>query len=691
MPERKLNINNLKCYIIFLFLFLLIIFSYLNTFYSSWHLDDYNNIVHNRIIRINDLSIDSVGGVLTTKGDGLRFRPVSMLSFAINWHFGKDSVFGYHIVNICIHIFTAFFLFLTIFSLFQTPNLKNKFSEENRYFISLVSAILWAINPIQIQAVTYIVQRMTSMAVLFYIIAIFLYVKAKLSASSYKKTIFYVSILPFFVLAIYTKENTITLPLALILVEILFFQDLTKPEIRKKIFITAGITAIIIFVLGIVLFLGKDPLNIIRSYENRYFTPYERLLTESRILIYYISLIFYPAPTRLSIEHDIDISTSIFHPFTTIPSIFIIFILIGIGIWQARKRPFLSFAIIFFFLNHIIESTIIGLELIFEHRNYLPSFFVFVPVCFGLKKLIDYYQNKTFMRNIIWLFVACLVAGFGISTYVGNIKWKSEVMLLTDAMKKAPLSARAATNFAKAYYESTGQYIEAIELYRKALYLKTHNKYYKGFILNNIACIYYHLNDFKRAEKFWEKAAEVNPVYKFPLYGLALISVKNNELDKGLHYLNKIGSKNKNHKDVLNLKGIILYNQGNRINALKYFRKSLIFNKNDVNALTNIGAVYCLMGEYAKAGLFLKEAKKRNPADEISLAWLIGMALRSNNDIMVNQYIDSLFFKMKRNDLMLFINKLSKNALTGDTLMTPNYQKFIAKLISDRIKIKHVK
>ncbi|MFH2045368.1 MAG: tetratricopeptide repeat protein, partial [Pseudomonadota bacterium] len=668
--------------------FLLIILSYSNTFNSSWHLDDYNNIVNNRIIRINDLSTDSAVGVLATKGDGLRFRPVSMFSFAINWYFGKDNVFGYHIVNTCIHILTSFFLFLTIFSLFNTPNLKSKLSEEDKYFISLLSAILWAINPIQIQAVTYIVQRMTSMAALFYIIGLFLYIKARLFSSLYKKATLFICILPAFIFAIYSKENTITLPLALILIEILFFQDLAKPEKRKKLLIASGIATIIIIFLGIFLFLGKDLLNILRSYENRYFTPYERLLTEARILVYYISLIFYPAPTRLSIEHDIDISTSIFHPWTTMPSIIFIIILIGIGIWQARKRPFLSFAILFFFLNHIIESTIIGLELIFEHRNYLPSFFIFIPVCLGLKKLIDNYQTNKFMRFIICLFIACLITGFGISTYVGNIKWTSEVTLLTDAMNKAPQSARAATNFSKAYYESTEQYSEAIELYHKALYLKTHNRYYKGFILNNIAGIYYHLGDLKRAEKFWEKASEVNPVYKFPFYGLALVSFKNNKLYKGLYYLNKTGPKNKNHKDVLNLKGIILYKQGNHIEALKYFRKSLIFNKNDDNVLTNIGAVYCLMGEYKKAELFLKEAVKRNPIDEISLTWLIEMALRFENNIAADRYIDSLFSSMETNELMFFINKLNRNAVTKDAVMTPHYQKLVAKKVYDRIKLK---
>lgn len=139
---------------------------------------------------------------------------------------------------------------------------------------------------------------------------------------------------------------------------------------------------------------------------------------------------------------------------------------------------------------------------------------------------MDRYHDRKGMFIVISSFVVFLVLGFGSGTYIRNIQWASEVSLSMDAVKKAPQSARSLNNFTKAYYEGTGQYDKAIEMYRKALYLKTHNRYYKGFILNNIAGIYYYLGDYKRADKFWKTAAEVNPVYKFPLYGLALISVK---------------------------------------------------------------------------------------------------------------------------------------------------------------------
>ncbi|MDP3284297.1 MAG: tetratricopeptide repeat protein, partial [Desulfobacterales bacterium] len=430
-------------------------------------------------------------------------------------------------------------------------------------------------------------------------------------------------------------------------------------------------------------------LNIFQGYENRYFTPGERLLTEARILVYYLFLFFYPAPTRLSIEHDVDLSVSFFHPWTTMPSIIIILFLIGIGIWQARKRPLLSFAILFFFLNHVIESSVIGLELIFEHRNYLPSFFLFVPVCSGLKDLMDRYHDRKGMFIVVSSFVVLIVIGFGSGTYIRNIQWASEVSLSMDAVKKAPQSARSLNNFTKAYYEGTGQYGKAIEMYRKALYLKTHNKYYKGFILNNIAGVYYYLGDYRRAEKFWKTAVQMYPGYDFAKYRLALTSVKKNDWDRGLYYLGNIGPKNQDNKDVHNLKGLILFTRGEYKEAFYFFRKCLVDNNNDeIKSSINIGAAYCLMGKYGKAGLFLTDAHKRKPGDVMAFLWLIETGLRSKDNNAIKKYTERLCRSMNLNELMMLGEKLSRGNFSEDGVLTPLLQKNIARALSENVKEK---
>ena len=232
----------------------------------------------------------------------------------------------------------------------------------------------------------------------------------------------------------------------------------------------------------------------------------ERLLTEPRIILYYLSQILYPAPTRLSIEHDIAVSTSLISPWTTLPAIAGVLLLIGLGIYFTRKRPLISFALLFFFLNHVIESSIIGLELIFEHRNYLPSLFLFVPIAAGCISLLDHYRGqRRVIHAAILSFAILLIFGFGSGTYIRNLAWKTERSLWEDAIAKAPHSGRAWHNLALSHYVPTGQYDKAMLLYRKALKLEKNNVQQESIILSNMAALHYHRGEYRPAANYWRQ------------------------------------------------------------------------------------------------------------------------------------------------------------------------------------------
>ena len=158
-----------KAAVAFVLFFLLVLSIYANSFQASWQFDDKPNIINNHHLHITDLRPRSLVKTLFTDPKNPRqisqklYRPVACLTFALNWYFGKDNVVGYHGVNFVIHILTAFMLFLTTLNILRTPTLENKY-KKNTYMIALLAAALWAVNPIQTQAVTYIVQRMNSLA-----------------------------------------------------------------------------------------------------------------------------------------------------------------------------------------------------------------------------------------------------------------------------------------------------------------------------------------------------------------------------------------------------------------------------------------------------------------------------------------------------------------------------------------------
>jgi len=272
-----------------LFLSLIVLSAFSTNFYASWHFDDYPNIVDNPWVHINDFKFKNLKAALFAgydKGQYLgkqMYRPVPMLTFALNWYIGKDNVLGYHIVNNAIHLVTTLFLFLTVLNLLMSPNLKGKY-QGNEYAIAFLSAILWAVNPIQTQAVTYIVQRMASLAAMFYIIGIYFYLKTRLSAPGSKRFLFIVGCFLSFVFALGSKENTATFPIAVAIIEILFFQDLKDRNTRRKFVTAITISGVLMAVFLMVFYIRGNIPHLLKGYENRTFTVGGRLMTEPRIV-----------------------------------------------------------------------------------------------------------------------------------------------------------------------------------------------------------------------------------------------------------------------------------------------------------------------------------------------------------------------------------------------------------------------
>ena len=312
--------GNYRYRLAFCLLAILIFSIYSNSLRSTWHFDDYANIKENPRVQIQDLKPHTIWNTFyaSPEGKDKPFRLLAYLSFALNAYVHQDAVAGYHVVNIVIHIITACLLFVVILKLFDTPNLVNK-NCGDVYFVALLTTGLWAINPIQTQAVTYIVQRMASMAALFYLLAVYFYIVARLKPTMKSRTILLVLCGLSYLCAIFSKENAAALPIALLLLEFIFFRNFRDPKTKKEfgLCILAGLVFVV--VLGMLLF--GNPFGFLHGYPNRTFTPLQRLLTEFRVITFYISQIFYPIPTRLSLLHDFAVSTSVFHPLTTLSSI----------------------------------------------------------------------------------------------------------------------------------------------------------------------------------------------------------------------------------------------------------------------------------------------------------------------------------------------------------------------------------
>ena len=523
----------------FITIFIALIIIYSNSFNCQWHMDDFGNIFNNPNIQLESISGKNIQKSFYGRDNNKErlSRPLSYLSFALNYHIGGTDVFGFHVVNFAIHYIAAIFLFLLLCNTLRLPILKERY-KTTAYPIALVSVFLWAIHTIQVSAVTYIVQRMASMAGMFYIMTMYLYLKARITNKPNKRIALFALCGIAAVCSFASKENAAMLPLSLLLYDLFLIQGATRDNIKKniRIFILA---AIIILVTGFYYFDLSSILSGLSGYQYRPFTLAERLLTEPRVILFYISLLLYPVSSRLTLLHDVEVSTSLFTPWTTLPSILIILLILMTALMISRKRPLISYCILFFFLNHLIEGSFIPLELIFEHRNYLPSMFVFVPIGILIVYVLDYFAYKKSIQVIMLSGFLLIMAAFGHTTYIRNKVFKNDLTLWSDNIEKAPNLHRPHHNLGKALLVA-GYYNEGVKEMEKALKSKAGGRItqkYKTYY--NLGVYYLHKKEYDKSLAYFVKYIQHVPNQPKAYNAVAIIMLRKNNLKLAEKYIKK--------------------------------------------------------------------------------------------------------------------------------------------------------
>jgi tetratricopeptide (TPR) repeat protein len=422
----------------------------------------------------------------------------------------------YHITNIIIHILVTLAVYWFTATLLRTPiGASSLRGIPATYFCFFVTA-LWALNPVQTNAVTYIVQRMTSIATFFYIAALTFYVRGRLAATLKSRFLSYAFFVGMALCAFLSKENSYMLPAAVLLVEWMFI----TPDVLVRLFRKLKwYNWIVIFLLvaAFVPLLEQRWTGILNSYDNvRPFSLEERLLTQARVVLYYLSLLMFPWPGRMNFDYDFFLSTSVLSPPTTLLSLIILVLLL---FWSFRRRkqyPLIVFGIYWYFLNLLIESTVIPLELVFEHRLYLSSVGFYI---FGLAVLdlfVAYLKERHSSREVMQIFVLVLVmsaALLSIGTSFRNHVWRDSYTLYNDCAKKSPDKPRSLLNLGVAMGRDMNLERESIEVFEKVIALGKPKKERYIMAANNIVVAYANLGEFDEAIAQGEKYLDEAPAY----------------------------------------------------------------------------------------------------------------------------------------------------------------------------------
>ncbi|GLI34563.1 hypothetical protein DAMNIGENAA_19960 [Desulforhabdus amnigena] len=261
--------------------------------------------------------------------------------------------------------------------------------------------------------------------------------------------------------------------------------------------------------------MGLYVLNpILAGYDVRDFTLNQRILTETRIVIWYISLLLWPNPNRFSIEHDIDLSTSLINPYTTLLSSITIFIIIIGSIFYRKKYPLITYGIIWFFLNLVIESTIIPLELIFEHRVYLPSVGIIISfvlmLYFFIRKIFNKLSEFDF-KKVQWCIFILLFSLMTLMTYDRNNFFYDIISLNEHNINNSMSSPRSYANLAVSLAR-IGKNEEAIEKARYAIEMGKENNDSYYVAANTILLAYENMGQPYKGLKEAEKLLDEQPL-----------------------------------------------------------------------------------------------------------------------------------------------------------------------------------
>ncbi len=557
---------------------------YSNTFNGAFHFDDKPYIINNLAIRnLQDL-LD------IWKICPCRF--VTFFTLALNYHFDQLNVFGYHLINIAVHIASALLVWwLTLLTL-STPAMKGEKITRHGDIIALFAGLIFISHPVQIEAVTYVWQRTASLAAFFYLASLCLYVKSRLLrdnviASPKGEAIFYISSLLMAIMAMFTKENTITLPLMVLLYEFFFIG-------RRPYLFWKNITPFLLFLFII-------PVTMLLTKSERFqeihgvvhgpngISPGHYLLTQFRVMITYIRLAFLP------FNQNLDYDYPIFKSFFELP-VLAGFLSLTAILWGTTrlfaKYRLLAFSIFWFFLTLLPESSILPLkDVIFEHRLYLPMAGYSIFLASGSFYLLGKKNLKTMVKALI-VILAC----YSILAYQRNKIWRDDLVLWDDVIQKSPHKARPYNNRGNIYIRQ-GSMDLAMADYNKAIELDPDF----ADAYNDRGSVYGKQGDYAHALSDLNKAIAIDPRYADAYNNRGDVYGKQGDYASAMNDYNKVLQLIPDDAEAHYNRGVIFDGQGDSAQAMNDYTRAIEINPEITEAYIYRGAIWAKEGNTKQA------------------------------------------------------------------------------------------
>ena len=434
--------------------------------------DDGANIRLNPFLQIDSLDFSTLWQAASSGGASPLSRPISMASFAVNHYFFGMNPYYFKAINLAIHLINGVLIFmLSRLLLGLYLRIRGEVDGNTASWIGLAVAAIWLLHPFNLTSVLYVVQRMTSLAALFTLAGLLLYLYGRKKLLDGNRSGFFAIGAALFIatpLAALSKENGVLLPLLIFVTEITLLRwNAPDQSSRRMLVAVVGLTVVVPILIGL-FYVLNNPSLILGGYVWRDFSLTERLMTEARVLWFYLHMIVLPRMSEMGLQHDdFLISRGLLSPWTTLPAIAGLLLLAAVAFVLRNRHPLIAFGIAFFFVGHAMESTIIPLELAFEHRNYLPMLGILIPLTYYILNPRLHLPSMRIRRIAFFLLVALFA---GLATTRAQ-QWGDTLMMRSLEVERHPRSVRAQTDlaFLYAYLPPTSRE-DGIDLYNKAMF-----------------------------------------------------------------------------------------------------------------------------------------------------------------------------------------------------------------------------
>lgn len=436
---------------------------------GSFLIDDTSNL---EPARINDLSVANLTNTVFANGSGQLGRPVSILTFVLTDYFSGYRPAAYKHINTLLHALCAALIFWFLGRLFIALQ-KNGSTSVSPWWCGAIISGVWAIHPLHVSTVLYAVQRMTQLSMLFTVAALLTYTIARQQPTLKRGTslcLLLVLFPAFAILGLLSKEDAALLPVYILILEYCVFRFRPQNDQTKRgIYTLVFVYCITPLALGLVYFITHID-SLLSDYAIRPFTLFERLATQCVVIWDYVRMFAVPRLSDMTLYHD-GTEVRTFHDLSPWLGLAGIGITLGLALYLRNRCPAITLGILIFFGAHLLESTLLPLELMFEHRNYFASVGLTIIAVMLPAHLL---AKRAFVpRHAALLLIPFMLLCISL-TAVRASTWSSHSRLVITAAQEHPTSIRAQTEVANFWLEH-GQMDNARAILRSALHV-TQNK-----------------------------------------------------------------------------------------------------------------------------------------------------------------------------------------------------------------------